>query len=382
MFIITVKNTGDADLHVVPSEGTPFDVATGATHSYEYSLPGPFSGPDSGFVVSNTVTGTVTLAAGYGLANTYTFTANDSCDVKGLAKVVKTVSGTAPAAGQVFTFQLRQGATTTSDGTTLESATTDAAGNISFATQLSPGTYQMCEVTMPGWNTSLSNPPNQLFVPNSMIPPSLPNPNVNNMTVCVNFAVVSGQTFTFSVDNSPPPGGRALTIGFWKNWSSCANSNGKGQKPVLDQTLAKAMVIGDSTDGHSTLPGVVVSATSGTFQKFGSTYYLVIHGSTATPNAAPDCQKAVRILDKSTIDTNKKSASDPAFNLAAQLLAAELNQVAGAQTNGTVLSNINQAVLLLGKYQFNGRTHTAISAADATVMNNLAKALDDFNNNR
>ena len=40
----------------------------------------------------------------------------------GLAKVVKTVSGQPPATGQTFTFELRQGASTTSDGTTLETA--------------------------------------------------------------------------------------------------------------------------------------------------------------------------------------------------------------------------------------------------------------------
>ena len=44
---------------------------------------------------------------------------------------------------------------------------------------------------------------------------------------------------------------------------------------------------------------------------------------------AGDCLKAVRLLDKSTVDTGKKMASDAAFGLAAQLLAAKLNMVAG-----------------------------------------------------
>ena len=39
-------------------------------------------------------------------------------------------------------------------------------------------------------------------------------------------------------------------------------------------------------------------------------------------------------------------------------------------------------MLLLGKYHFNGATHTTISAADAATMNNLATILDDYNNNR
>jgi hypothetical protein len=108
----------------------------------------------------------------------------------------------------------------------------------------------------------------------------------------------------------------------------------------------------------------------------------VAHGSTTSKNQAPDCLIAVRLLDKSTINTNKKMASDPAFNLAAQLVAAELNYAAGAGKKPAVTTAIQQAVLLLGKYKFNGQTHTTISAADATTMNNLAKILDDYNNNR
>ena len=372
VFTITFTNTGDANLHVVPSEGTPFDVVAGGSHSYNVSVPGPFSAS-----VVNTVTGTVTLDGTYGLGNSYTFSATDTCDVFGKAKVVKTVSGSPPASGQSFTFELRQGASTASDGTTLETKNTDATGNISFTTDLVPGqTYQMCEWVFPGWNTTLSGD-GPLFVPNSIIPPSLPNPNVNNLTVCVNFTVSSGQTRVFTVDNTPPPGGRALTIGFWKNWTSCANSNGKGQKPVLDQTLAAANVIPDG----SGKPGIVISATSGSYDLFGPLYYLVIHGSNAAPNAAPDCLQAVRLLSKSTIDAGKKMASDPAFNLAAQLLAAELNFTAGAAKNGTVVNAVNQAVLLLGKYQFNGISHTNISKADATTMNSLAVILDNYNNN-
>jgi hypothetical protein len=312
----------------------------------------------------------------YEVPNTASFTTNDT-QTKGedkwkvavtvlcTVKVEKTVSGAPPSGSQAFTFQLRQGATTTEDGTILESQVAKAAngGMINFTTGLQPGsTYQLCEIVMPGWSTSLGQ-----FVPGSFMPPDgvAPDPTVDNSILCVNFTA-EGQTF--EVDNTPPPGGRALTIGFWKNWASCS---GGGQKPVLDQTLAKA----EPT-------GVVISATSGTYAPFGPTFYLVLHGSTTKPNSAPDCLKAARLLNKSTIDTGKKMASDPAFNLAAQLLAAELNYTAGAGKTPTATSAINQAVLLLGKYKFNGKTHTTISAADATTMNNLAKTLDDYNNNR
>ncbi|MDZ5459514.1 hypothetical protein [Azohydromonas lata] len=287
---------------------------------------------------------------------------------QGKARVVKTVQGLPLTSTQAFTFQLRQGASTTQVGTTLESgqATALNGGIIAFTTWLVPGdTYQLCESTMPGWQTTLGS-----FVPSSFMPPDgvATNPNVDNSILCVNFTVQAGQTKSFAVDNTPPPGGRALTIGYWKNWASCS---GGSQKPVLDQTLAKAAS-----------PGLVVSAQSGVYPTFAATYYLTLSGSTATPNVAPSCTAAVNLLNKSTTDTGKKMASDPAFNLAAQLVAAELNYLAGAGRTGAATTAVNQAVLLLGKYAFNGKTHTAIGAADANTMNNLAKTLDDYNNNR
>jgi hypothetical protein len=379
VFTITFNNTGDADLHVVPSEGPAFGVAAGGSFSYDYSVNGPFTAS-----VPNTVTGDVTLAGKYGLSNSYTFSASDTCDVFGRAKVVKTVSGQPPAADQTFTFELRQGASVISDGTILETKDTDASGNINFTTNLVPGqTYQLCEWVFPGWNTNLSGD-GPLFVPNSVIPPSLPNPGVNNLTVCVNFTVTSGQTRTFTVDNTPPPGGRALTIGFWKNWASCANSQGKGQDPMLD------LALGFATANTPNPPdGLVVSAqTAGSgWPNYGPAFYLVLKGNPASTEddikPAPDCLKAVRLLDKSTITTNKKKASDPLWNMTAQLVAAQLNRFVGAGISGITITNIDKAVLLNGKYKFNGEGYTgSLSTADKNLANCLATQLDNYNNNR
>jgi hypothetical protein len=330
------------------------------------------------------VTGTVTLDHKYGLSNSYTFSKSDTCDVKGKVKVVKTVGGQPPPAGQTFTFELRQGASPSADGTTLETKVTDASGNISFTTELNPGqTYQICEWVMPGWNTNLSGD-GPLFVPNSIIPPSLPNPNVNDMTVCTNFTVTSGQTRTFTVDNSPPPGGRALTIGFWKNWASCASSNGKGQKPMLDLALAYASQNTTNPPG-----GLVVSAqTAGSgWPNYGPVWYLVLKGdATSTKDnikPAPDCLKAVNLLNKTTIDGSKKKASDPLFNMTAQLVGAQLNRFMGAGISGVTITNIDKAVLLDGKYQFNGNTYTpTLTTADTNKANCLATQLDNYNNDR
>jgi hypothetical protein len=315
----------------------------------------------------------ITVEAGKTTTCTFTNTK------RGKARVIKTVLGAPPSGTQAFTFQLRQNASSTQNGTVLETLVAVAgSATLNFTTLLVPGqTYQLCEIVQPGWLTNLGT-----FVPGSFYPPdgTVPNPNVDNSILCVNFTVNPGETKEFTVDNTPPPGGRALTIGFWKNWSSC--SGGK-QGPTLDQTLALAAVIGDTIHtGHSTLPGIVLAATSGIFPGFGAEFKLVVHGSPATPNVSPDCLKAVRLLDKSRIDNGKKMASDPAFNLVAQLLAAELNYTAGAGRTPAATSAINQAVLLLGSVNFDGKTHGSISAANAALMNNLATLLDNYNNNR
>jgi hypothetical protein len=377
VFTITFSNTGDADLNVVPSEGSPFSVAAGFATSYDYSVTGPFSA-----TVLNTVTGTVTLASRYGLANSYTFSASDSCDVKGKVKVVKTVSGQPPAAGQTFTFQLRQGASPSAEGNLLESKDTDASGNISFTTELNPGqTYQICEWVMPGWNTNLAGD-GPLFVPNSIIPPSLPNPSVNNMTVCADFTVTSGQTRSFSVDNTPPPGGRALTIGFWKNWASCTQSAQKKYN-WLDWALAMASKNTTNPPG-----GMVISAQNAGsgWPNYASLWYLVLKGDPTSTDKnvrnAPDCAKAVALLDKRDFN-GRKMASDPLFNMTAQLVAAEANRFAGAGISGVTITNINRAVLLNGKYGFSGSNYSPrLTTADANLANCLAMQLDNYNNNR
>ncbi len=158
---------------------------------------------------------------------------------EGTYAVVKTQKGGVPT--RAFTLQLRRGASTTAEGNTLETlATSSGNGTLNFTTWLVPGApYQLCEVVMPGWNTKLAGD-GQLFVPASVTPPNLPNPNVKHMTVCANISVTAGQIpRIFKVDNSPPPGGRGLTIGFWKNWASCKKSGGNqapGRTPRLCTT--------------------------------------------------------------------------------------------------------------------------------------------------
>src|SRR5262249_38417460 len=141
------------------------------------------------------------------------------------------------------------------------------------------------------------------------------------------------------------------TIGFWKNWNGCKKSNGH-QDPVLEDTLALA--------GGSILLGDL---------------------------SVNSCAIAVDILDKrkikdpAIVGDGKKAASDPAFGLAAQLLAADLNVVAGAGVCPAATTAITNGQALLDAINFDGNNHKTMSASQKNQANSIASTLDQFNNN-
>lgn len=133
--------------------------------------------------------------------------------------------------------------------------------------------------------------------------------------------------------------------------------------------------------------GLVVSAQypGSLWPNYAATWYLVLKGDPASTvdniEPAVGCRAAVALLDKRTIDGKKKMASDPIFNMTAQLIAAQLNRFMGAGINGTTIMNIDRAVLLNGKYKFNGNNYTPkLNAADTNKANCLAIQLDNYNN--
>jgi hypothetical protein len=78
-------------------------------------------------------------------------------------------------------------------------------------------------------------------------------------------------------------------------------------------------------------------------------------------------------------------ASDPAYNLAAQLLAYRLNIQAGAGTCSAAVTAASAAQTLLAKYHFDGTSSFTsgpkkMSAADQNLANQLATTLDRYNN--
>ena len=260
------------------------------------------------------------------------------------AKVIKTVSGGAPTGDQAFNFQIRQGASPTELGELIASGTANAGngGVVEFDAFLVPGeTYQICEEVLAGWSSTIG--PDPFAIDQDVTDP-------DNSWLCADFVATApaslDDVIVFEIDNSPPPGGRALTIGYWKNHASCKASNGN-QDPVLDETLA-------AMPGGGVLIGDLFVNT---------------------------CAEAVALLNKSDLQ-GKKRASDPAYNLAAQLMAVELNLQAGAGTCADLEDARAAAQALLAGIDFTGTGSYLKKTGGATgaQANALAAELDAWNN--
>lgn len=333
-------------------EGTYTITETLKTNWDNTGATGDFNG-DGTRVTGNTTTHTCTFTVNYPADADGLFECTFTNTKRGHVTVTKTENGGAIPAGDAFTFELCSGTvspatdppcTSTSDNTkTVDSSTPGGALDFGF---LPPGTYTLCELhVQPGWSTT--------WKLNSTTVTTTSDATSGN--VCYTFSLAADGTAAFAIDNVPPPGGAQRTIGYWKNWTSC---DGHGnQDPVLDQTLLAA-----ANAGHPITVGT-----------------LVLNPNTL--GAATACRYAVNVLNKTTIDGTTKKASDPLFNMAAQLLGAELNVQAGAGTCAASTSAINQAQALLLKYNWNGQTyHPALTQSDKTLANQLNGTLDRYNN--
>jgi hypothetical protein len=263
---------------------------------------------------------------------------------RGRANVIKTLNGGALTGTAAFSFQIRSGASVNSQGTVIETGTANAAnaGTINFTSDLVPGTsYALCENIAPGWTGTIASDPNRFVPASAGVPPE----SVDNSWVCVPFTVSAGETKSFAIDNVPPPGGMAKTIGFWKNHADCKASRGS-QANVLGATLATA-------------PG-------GGFQ-LGDLFVNT-------------CPEAVSLLNKSTL-SGKKLASDAAFNFAAQYVAYQLNYLAGAYSSTAAANAAAAGHAILDAAGWDGTRAVTLTAAQKTALNSYARILDNYNNN-
>ena len=228
--------------------------------------------------------------------------------------------------------------------------TTAADGTVDFNNPvLAPGTYTVCEINVPVGFTSTWKLDGNSVTPFNPDASNIPPEDLGNR--CYTFTVTAGQTRTFDIDNTRP-GGDTRTIGYWKNWNRCTKGN---QAATADKN-------GGGAAG----------------------FFLV---ENFLPKLIGDynvdtCLKAVRILSKQDKNGSSK-ASDAAYGLAAQLLAAKFNVAAGAETCTAAQTAITSGQALLDAINFTGSggylDSKSKSPNRATALS-LASQLDKYNN--
>jgi hypothetical protein len=251
---------------------------------------------------------------------------------RGHVTVLKTENGGVPT--HAYTFELSGNGITpidlTTDGTNL--------GSLDFGWQV-PGTYTLCELAVGilTHSTLLDAPYNAAPYNSSQ--------NSTTGDVCMTLPLAAGQTAAISVDNVIAPPGTARTIGYWKNWNTCAKA-----------PAAKALKTGN------TLMDTLLPVTEATG----------LHAFDVT-----NCTLGVSILSTS-------SSKYAEHQLGAQLLAALLNVKAGAAESGTTATTIAHAQALLGSINWNGSPTTTIIGNKDSRRNDFlttASYLDGYNNN-
>jgi plastocyanin len=241
--------------------------------------------------------------------------------------LLKTQNGVAPTTA--YTFRLSGGPdnvsiSRTTDGTNL--------GNLDFGL-VKPGNYTLCELAVPaGTHSTLQDLGGTV--------------DATSGDVCLNITLTAGEERSFTIDNTLPGGGQR-TIGYWKNWNTCSHDGA---------FVARAAKTGNHL-ADEFLP-----------QSVGS--YVVT-----------TCAQAVAILSKTPYGATKNAASNAAYNMAAQLLAAELNVAAGAATCG-ITTTIAQANALLTLIGFNGVDIPSMTQAQKQLALSLSSTLDAYNNGK
>jgi hypothetical protein len=209
----------------------------------------------------------------------------------------------------------------------------DEDGQLQFQTALVPGdSYTICEAPVPAGYTF------EITVDGGNVltyagPPGAVDPT--GEIQCFDFvAADSPTTLLFYVNNSYP-GGAPRTPGYWKNWSTCSGGN-------QAETAAK---LGGVEEGVYLLDDLLPQTIGG----------LTIE----------TCEEGVLILDaRDLTEVDKKDrpinrSNDAAYTLARALLAARLNQDAGACPA--------TGYDFLGEYGFDGTFEQVLTAADEVL---------------
>ncbi len=211
-------------------------------------------------------------------------------------------------------------------------STLGIGADLDFSAALVPAdVYSICEAPVPaGYTFEITVEQDGSIVLTYAGPPGEEFPT--GEIQCFDFtAATTGNSLTFNVENSFP-GGAPRTPGYWKNWNTCSGGN-------QDETAAK---LGGYNEGVYLLDNLLT-------QHLG-------------PLTVSTCEDGVLILeardlyllDKKGDPVNR--SNDAAYTLARALLAARLNQDAGACTA--------DGFDFLGEYGFDGTFEQLLTAAD------------------
>jgi len=255
-----------------------------------------------------------------------------TCDAS-FVDLYKTTNGQPAASDMDIQFALYSGTDLLSTVTTL-----GHGADLEFPTALVPGDgYTICEYPVPAGYTF------EITVDGGNVltyagPPGEENPT--GEVQCFDFtAEPAGTTVAFDVENRYP-GGAPRTPGYWKNWSTCSGGN---------QALTAAK-LGGVEEGIYLLDDLLS-------QTIGSL------------NIA-SCEDGVLILDARDLKTGKKKSNDAAYTLARALLAARLNQDAGACTAA--------GYDFLGVYGFDGTFEQLLTEADNVLSEREFDGTGDY----
>ena len=277
----------------------------------------------------------LTLAAGEDVTCTFSNTALSTIIIE------KELVG---GGSQTFTFtRVKVGGGDLGDNA---SPTLGDGGSSSSGKKLTAGTYTVCETNLAA---GYSDPTATGY--------TLTGDGFGNFCTSVVLGVDDSKTVHF-INRLPPPSGSTRTIGYWKNWSSCAQSNG-GQY--------------DKAIKNGTPQGTL-------------DYYLAGNGITSIYPigliTTLTCPQAVNLLAKTTIN-GKKGSGDPIYNMVAQLLGAKLNIASSAGSCQALNDALPQAQTLLSDLLFDGiktyATKNALTPAQTTLANTLAGIFGKYN---
>jgi hypothetical protein len=244
--------------------------------------------------------------------------------------VVKTQNGATPTLS--YSFSLTSGASTTSFSQTLTTNSTNG-GTLDFG-ELPPGNYTLCELAVPaGTHSTLQDPPYNGTL------------DTTTGNVCYSFSLSAALNITFHINNTFPRG-NALTIGYWKHWNSYTLYGNKGAAECLKNKTGNTLM-------DCWLP-----------QSLGN--YQV---TTALQGWNVLSQPSGKYAEN---------------QLAAQLLAAELNVAAGADTCTAETNAITHANSLLAGIGYAGPPSSKVSSKVSNYADfvNTASTLNTYNNNQ